>query len=102
MHKQLCRDLHLNYTCYRIVYLLSNINLSLPEGFAFCGYFVVVVIAILAVRSPPESEIISRFIFIASQSNQHLKGTCRDHRVTGALNFHKIRDVCILVMVLDV
>ena len=32
----------------------------------------------------------------------YIKGTCRDHRVTGALNFHKIRDVCILVMVLDV
>ena len=30
------------------------------------------------------------------------KGTYRDHRVTGALNFHKIRDFCILVMVLDV
>ena len=26
----------------------------------------------------------------------------RDHRVTGALTFHKIRDFCILVMVLDV
>ena len=33
-----------------------------------------------------------------------LKGTYRDHRVTGALNFYKIRDFCILVMqmVLDV
>ena len=31
-----------------------------------------------------------------------IKGTYRDHRVTGALNFHKIRDFCILVMVLDV
>ena len=30
------------------------------------------------------------------------KGTYRDHRVTGALNFHKTRDFCILVMVLDV
>ena len=28
------------------------------------------------------------------------KGTYKDHRVTGALNFHKIRDLCILVMVL--
>ena len=32
----------------------------------------------------------------------YIKGTYRDHRVTGALNFHKIRDFCILVMVLDV
>ena len=31
-----------------------------------------------------------------------LKGTYRDHGVTGALNFHKILDFCILVMVLDV
>ena len=31
-----------------------------------------------------------------------IKGTYRDHRVTGALNFHKIRDFCILVMVFDV
>ena len=32
----------------------------------------------------------------------YIKGTCIDHRMTGALNVHKIRDVCILVMVLDV
>ena len=31
-----------------------------------------------------------------------IKGTYRDHRVTGALNFHKTRDFGILVMVLDV
>ena len=31
-----------------------------------------------------------------------IKGTYRDHRVTGALNFHKIRDFFILVMVLDI
>ena len=31
-----------------------------------------------------------------------LKGTYRDHRVTSALNFHKIQDFCIFVMVLDV
>ena len=30
-----------------------------------------------------------------------LKGTYRDHMVTGALNVHKIRDFFILVMVLD-
>ena len=32
----------------------------------------------------------------------NVKGTYRDHRVTGALNFHKTRDFGILVMVLDV
>ena len=30
------------------------------------------------------------------------KGIFRDHSRDNALNFHKIRDVCILVMVLDV
>ena len=30
-----------------------------------------------------------------------LKGIFRDHSRDTALNFHKIRDVCILVMVLD-
>ena len=34
--------------------------------------------------------------------NLDFKGTYRDHRVTGTLNFHKILDFCILVMVLDV
>ena len=36
------------------------------------------------------------------QASRDALGTYRDHRVTGALNFHKIRDFCILVMVLDV
>ena len=31
-----------------------------------------------------------------------LKGILRDHSSDSALNFHKIRDVCIFVMVLDV
>ena len=31
-----------------------------------------------------------------------VKGTFRENRVIGALNFHKIRNFCILVMVLDV
>ena len=33
---------------------------------------------------------------------EELKGIFRDHSRDNALNFHKIQDFCILVMVLDV
>ena len=37
-----------------------------------------------------------------AQTKLPIKGIFRDHSHDNALNFHKIRDVCILVMVLDV
>ena len=44
----------------------------------------------------------TNMILSIDTSLELFKGTYRDHRVTGALNFHKIQDFCILVMVLDV
>ena len=35
-------------------------------------------------------------------SSTYVKGTFRDHRVTGAANFHQIRDVCMFTSVLYV
>ena len=42
------------------------------------------------------------FMYKLHTDTLYIKATFRDHRVTGALNFHKIRDFCILVIVLDV
>ena len=39
---------------------------------------------------------------ICREGFQKVKGIFRDHSRDNALNFHKIRDFCILVMVLDV
>ena len=39
---------------------------------------------------------------VVSASRSNVKGILRDHSSDSALNFHKIRDVCIFVMVLDV
>ena len=35
------------------------------------------------------------------QNKPNVKGTFRDHSRDNALNFHQIRDFCILVMLLD-
>ena len=50
-----------------------------------------------------ENKQISVFNYRAHTENPtNIKGTFRDHSRDNTLNFHKIQDLCILVMVLTV